>query len=381
MEITKVEGDNVNRYVDTIISNAFRQTNDHFNTASTTSYYNTQYQQPSLISTAHTSSMSGSIGSNLHQTGLTVITPSITSRIQEQIMSASVAPVPINETATCTVRVNGQDITGIWVNREECLNWRGPWPLERYRINTDAETTIIKKQTVHSHDATQNVSIKYLKPSYQAQVGDLIIRHEPDVQIPPAPPIIVRQQAAAAIKLPGQVIRERPPQPPPSVPQEVLTVPGRTIEPPARQVIVERLPQAAAIPGDIHIERWLGYGQQRRRIVHEKKLERAASFATPKNVMIDWEAQDRTLVRQKYNFLGVEQADPVAYERMHGHELVDSTRLPSFAHDLNVTSNLPHGEVLADRQHLQSREYILVGDVEALNLVEHDLTQYITSRF
>jgi len=65
--------------------------------------------------------------------------------LQEQIMNATGAPIQIRENATCTVRINGQDITGIWVNREECMNWRGPIPLERYRINTDAETTFIKK--------------------------------------------------------------------------------------------------------------------------------------------------------------------------------------------------------------------------------------------
>jgi hypothetical protein len=77
--------------------------------------------------------------------------------IQEQIMNASGAPIPIRENATCTVRVNGQDITGIWVNREECMNWRGPIPLERYKINTDAETTIIRKVYINQF------MINYLK--------------------------------------------------------------------------------------------------------------------------------------------------------------------------------------------------------------------------
>jgi hypothetical protein len=207
----------------------------------------------------------------------------------------------------------------------------------------------------------------------------LIIRHEPDVQVPPAPPIIVRQQAAAAIKLPAQVYRERPPRTPPSIPQEVITLPGRTIEPPPRQVIVERMAQAAALPGDIVIERWLGYGQQRRRVVHEKPVQRTQSLAVAKNVLIDWESQDRTQVRQNYRFLGVEQCDPVMYERSHGHELVESARLPAFANEMNVTSHIPNGEILADKQHLQQHDFILVGDVEALKLVEgrQDLTKYL----
>ena len=67
------------------------------------------------------------------------------SHIQEQIMNASGTPLPIKETATCTVRINGQDITGIWVNKDECMNWRGPIPIERYRINTDGDITVMKK--------------------------------------------------------------------------------------------------------------------------------------------------------------------------------------------------------------------------------------------
>ena len=225
--------------------------------------------------------------------------------------------------------------------------------------------------------------IKYLKPTTQSHVGDLVIRHEPDVQITPAPPIIVRQQASALLKAPAMVYRERPPRPPPSVPQEAITLPGRVIEPPPRQVIVERMAQAAALPGDVVIERWLANGQQRRRVVYDAHSQRSKSMAppTPKNLLIDWESEDRTRVRQKVNFMGVEQVDPVSYERMHGHELVESTRMPSFANELNVTSNVPHGEILADRQHSQSREYVLVGDVEALHLVEHDISQYLTSRF
>ena len=227
--------------------------------------------------------------------------------------------------------------------------------------------------------------VKYLKPTTQStHVGDLVIRHEADVQIPPAPPIIVRQQAASVLKAPAMIYRERPPRPPPSVPQEVITLPGRVIEPPPRQVIIERMAQAAALPGDVVIERWLAHGQQRRRVVYDAHSQRSKSAApppAPKNLLIDWESENRTRIHQKVNFLGVEQVDPVSYERMHGHELVESTRMPSFANELNVTSHVPHGEILADRQHLQSREYVLVGDVEALNLVEHDISQYLTSRF
>ncbi len=117
------------------------------------------------------------------------------SRVATQILDAK-APLPVNETTLQTVRINGQEITGIWVNRDECLNWRGPIPLEHYKINTDS-ATVIKKHATHSYDQVQNISVRYLKPPPLQTPGDLIIKEEGTVQLPPAPPIIIRQQAAA----------------------------------------------------------------------------------------------------------------------------------------------------------------------------------------
>lgn len=119
----------------------------------------------------------------------------VTSRIATTILDAK-TPLPVNETSLQTVRINGQEITGIWVNRDECLNWRGPVPLEQYRINTES-ATVIKKHATHSYDQVQNISVRYLKPPPLQGPGDLIIKEEGNVQLPPAPPIIIRQQAAA----------------------------------------------------------------------------------------------------------------------------------------------------------------------------------------
>jgi hypothetical protein len=135
-----------------------------------------------------------------------------TSRVSEQILNAR-QPIAVNESAMTTVRVNGQDITGVWVNKDECLNWRGPIPLEHYAINTDA-ATVIRKQTAHSYDQVQNISVRYLKPPPLPAPGDLIIRHEADIQLPPAPPIIIRQQAAAVKAPPTLIYREKPPRAP-----------------------------------------------------------------------------------------------------------------------------------------------------------------------
>lgn len=303
-----------------------------------------------------------------------------TSRVSEQILNAR-QPIPVNESALTTVRINGQEITGIWVNKDECLNWRGPIPLEHYAINVDA-ATVIRKQVAHSYDQVQNISVRYLKPPPLPAPGDLIIRHEADVQLPPAPPIIIRQQAAAVKAPPTLIYREKPPRAPAPVPTQTITIPGRTIEPPPRQVIVERMAAAAPLPQDVVIERWLAYPRQKRQVVHQKAKTTLQPLPAPKNVLIDWESQDQTQVRQQYHFLGVESENPIEYERRHGHELVETNRLPAFVNELNT--KLPPGETLA--ANVSQVEFTLTGDLDALKLVEKsnpsiNLKDYFVQRF
>jgi hypothetical protein len=331
--------------------------------------YNYGGGSSSITSMGSTGVIVGAVGSN-----------EIVSRVQETILNAK-TPIPVNETAMTTVKLNGQDISGIWVNREECLNWRGPIPLEHYKINTET-ATVMRKLATHTYDQTQNISVKYLKPPPLPAPGDLIIRHDPDVQIPPAPPIIIRQQAVALKAPPTLVYREKPPRLPAPVPSQTISIPGKTIEPPARQVIVERLAAQAPLPQDIVIERWLGFPAQKRNVVHQKAAVQLQAAPTPKNVLIDWEAQDNTAIRQKYHFLGVETADPSEYERRHGHELVETNRLPAFVSELNT--KIPNGEQLASN--VSQMEFILTGDIDALKLVQATdknkmLSDYLTYRF
>lgn len=143
------------------------------------------------------------------------------------------------------------------------------------------------------------------------------------------------------------------------MPTQTITIPGRTIEPPPRQVIVERMAAAAPLPQDVVIERWLAYPRQKRQVVHQKAKTTLQALPAPKNVLIDWESQDQTQVRQQYHFLGVESENPIEYERRHGHELVETNRLPAFVNELNT--KLPPGETLA--ANVSQVEFMLTGDL------------------
>ena len=209
--------------------------------------------------------------------------------------------------------------------------------------------------------------VKYLKPLPLAPAGDLIIRHEPDVQLPPAPPIILRQREAAQRQPPPLIMRERPPTAPAPVPTQVITLPGKVLPPPERQVIIERIPAPAPKPQDVIIERWLDYPAQKRRVTYEKPATNLRALPTPENLLINWEAKDETKTRQRVDFLGVESADPDEYERRFHSELVESDRLPNtFARE--ISAQVPHGEQLA-ANHTNS-DFQLTGDVDALNLVD-----------
>jgi hypothetical protein len=166
------------------------------------------------------------------------------------------------------------------------------------------------------------------------------------------------------------------------VPTQTITIPGRTIEPPPRQVIVERMAAAAPLPQDVIIERWLAYPRQKRQVVHQKAASVVKALPAPKNVLIDWESHDQTQIRQQYHFLGVENENPVEYERRHGHELVETNRLPAFVNELNT--KIPQGEVLA--ANVSQLEFVLSGDLDALKLVEKsnpnvNLKDYFIQRF
>ncbi len=133
-------------------------------------------------------------------------------------------------------------------------------------------------------------------------------------------------------------------------------------------------------PQDVVIERWLGYPKQKRNVIHKRAQSQAPAQA-PKNVIIDWETTGRVdRVTQKMNFLGVDSADPLEYERRYGSELVDSHRLPA---DIVNKLEVPQGEYLA-ANNVDLNEFILTGDVNALKLIDtkrNDLSQYLTHKF
>lgn len=187
-------------------------------------------------------------------------------KLTNRIINAVEEPLTVTN-ATQSISICND--SGIHVNKEDESGWNGQTRLLDYPINCDEVPTVIHKQLGGSRSVvnyTQNVTIKYLKPPRPAPHGDIIVQEECDIRQPLAPPIIIRQTPMEPITPAALVFREAPPQAPLPKPQVNIRIPGRLMPPPARRVIIEKLPQLPAKPQGIIIERWLPYEQQTRNI-------------------------------------------------------------------------------------------------------------------
>lgn len=259
------------------------------------------------------------------------------SQVEVAILRSTV-PIDINETEEITV--NGQ--RGIWANKSEVVNWRGPVPIENYEINSDASPEVITKRSHQQLVYQQEVAIRYLRPPTPPAPGDILIQQEVNTLTPPAPPLVIRQQPARPVTPQPLVIREAPPVPPPQVGRKVITISGKRLPPPPRKVVIERLPPIPTKPQSVIIERWLPYSQVKRRVIFQKANEHCDPVAVkPKNVIIQWDAP-QVQVKKEFKDLGVIRANPAEYVARYGTTLKNARELPSFVLEIKP----PSGNIL-----------------------------------
>lgn len=283
----------------------------------------------------------------------------VTSQIAQNLLAAN-APIEVKETEVVTVA--GQ--SGLLVNKEEIVNWRGVIPLTEYPINEDPNPEIIRKKSEQTLTYLQEVAIRYLRPPTPPPPGDIIIKHEKNIIAQPAPPLIIRQQPPRPETPPPLVFREAPPKPPHALGQKLVTISAKRLPPPPRKVIIERLPPLPSQPQSIMIERWLPYKERKRRVIYQKP-EADVIFPKPKNVIIQWEAPS-VVVQKEIRDLGVLRANPVEYVQRYGATLKQYFELPDFVKQIKA----PSGLVLAAEW--QPSIFDLEGDVQALSLIDLD---------
>ena len=280
------------------------------------------------------------------------------SSVEKAILAAG-EPIAVSESEEISVLGN----RGIWVNKAEVNSWKGDIALSAYTINQDANAEVITKRSSQTIEYVQELAVRYLRPPTPPAPGEIIIVQEANVSTGPAPPLIIRQQPARPSTPAPLVIREAPPVAPASVGRKLITISGRRLPPPPRKVIIERLAPLPSKPQSVLIERWLAYGEVKRKVIFRKSNVRDAIVVKPRNVIIQWEAP-RVSVRKEFKFLGVIQANPAEYVARYGSSLVVSSALPAIANEFSV----PAGLVLA-ANYKYKELHELEGDVAALGLI------------
>jgi hypothetical protein len=298
--------------------------------------------------------------------------PPVLSQVEQQILQSSV-PIDVNGNEEISVEFKGSTERGIWANKSEIVNWQGTIPIEQYVINQDLNPEVITKKTEQALVYIQELAIRYLRPPTPPPPGEIIIKQDGSSNVPPAPPLVIRQIPARACTPEPLVIREAPPQPPPAIGRKVITIGGNRIPPPPRKVIIERLAPLPSKPQSVLVERWLPYAQVKRRVIFQRQQEADAVVIKPRNVVVQWEAP-RVEIKKEFKYLGVIRANPVEYVQRYGTDLKQSHQLPQFVLDIKT----PEGLVLA-ADYKYSNVYELEGDVKALqliNLQEEGLGEY-----
>jgi hypothetical protein len=283
------------------------------------------------------------------------------SAVEAAILRAN-NPLEFKESENLTVI--GQ--SGLWVNREEVLNWRGVIPIAQYLINEDSNPEIIRKKTEQQLVYEQEVAIRYLRPPTPPPPGEIVIKQEKNIPTPPAPPLVIRQQPPRPDTPAPLVIREAPPKAPLPVGPKVITISGKRLPPAPRKVVIERLAPLPSKPQAYMVERWLPYGEQKRRVIFQKNTVADPVVQKPRNVVIQWEAP-QVQIKKLFKDLGVIRANPVEYVEKYGASLKQHVDFPDFVREIRP----PVGVVLA-AEYKAASLIDLEGDVQALNLIDLD---------
>lgn len=93
----------------------------------------------------------------------------------EQAIRRSNVPINVNDNEQITA--HGQ--RGLWINKNECQNWKGPVSIDNYKLNYDPDPEIIYKENHQPVEYTQDIMVRYLKPPTPPPPGDIIIREQP----------------------------------------------------------------------------------------------------------------------------------------------------------------------------------------------------------
>ncbi len=137
--------------------------------------------------------------------------------------------------------------------------------------------------------------------------------------------------------------------------------------PPARKLIIERLPEQPDKPQDVHIERWLPFKDIKRKVILNPKPADPV-VCKPRNIIVSWEKMKCSKVNTEFKNAGVEKADPKIYMAKHGRKNLKAVNeMPSIVNEVQKHHNI---ELAANHKKPYYME--LEGDLHALSMIDLD---------
>ena len=176
--------------------------------------------------------------------------------------------------------------------------------LKYSQVNRDENPIIIRKKSKQIVQYIQQLAIRYLQPPPLPPSSDIYIIQEPDVATQPAPPLIIRQQAARPKTPLPLLIREKPPSAPRELATKRILISGKRLPPPPRKLIIEKLPAQPSKPQPVLIERWLPYPQIKRKVILNRLNIPDPVVLRPRNVIVQWEPPN-VKINTVFKYLGV----------------------------------------------------------------------------
>jgi hypothetical protein len=113
------------------------------------------------------------------------------------------------------------------------------------------------------------------------------------------------------------------------------------------------------------IERWLPYGETKRRVIFNKPTQPDPVVVNPRNIIVQWEAPDVNVTKE-VKYLGVVRANPNEYVEKYGETLL--TDLPDFVQEIETPEEV--GVLAADYKAKSLVE--LEGELEGFQYVDLD---------
>jgi len=92
------------------------------------------------------------------------------SEVEAAILRSADEPISVNEADEITAA--GQ--RGIYANKAEVVNWRGPLPITDYPINDDSNPEVITKRVTQQLEYVQELAIRYLRPPTPPSAGEIV---------------------------------------------------------------------------------------------------------------------------------------------------------------------------------------------------------------